>query len=140
MSQKKTKLQSVTEAPEIRADAAGIDISPDVIYVAVDPRKDPRPIRHYGTVTAELYRIANWLKACGVRTVAMESTGVYWIPLCQVLDERGFEVYLVTRDTTRTCRGGRRTYATRRGCNTCTRWVCSRGRFGRQTRSARSGQ
>ena len=95
MSRKKTKLQSVTGPPEIRADAAGIDISPEVIYVAVDPRKDPQPIRHYGTVTAELYRIANWLKACGVRTVAMESTGVYWIPLCQVLDERGFEVYLV---------------------------------------------
>jgi len=95
MSRKKTKLQSVTQAPEIRRDAAGIDISPEVIYVAVDPRKDTQPIRHYGTVTAELYRIANWLKACGVRTVAMESTGVYWIPLYQVLDERGFEVYLV---------------------------------------------
>jgi transposase len=95
MSRKKTKLQSVTEPPQIRTDAAGIDLSPEVIYVAVDPRKDAQPIRHYGTVTAELYRIANWLKACGVRTVAMESTGVYWIPLFQVLDERGFEVYLV---------------------------------------------
>ena len=62
---------------------------------AVDPRKDAKPIRHYGTVSAELCRIANWLKACGVRTVAMESTGVYWIPLYQILDERGFEVYLV---------------------------------------------
>jgi len=95
MSRKKTKLQSVSEPPTIRTDAAGIDISPEVIYVAVDARKDPKPIRHYGTVTGELYRIANWLKACGVRTVAMESTGVYLIPLCQVLDERGFEVYLV---------------------------------------------
>jgi transposase len=95
MSRKKTKLQSVTESPRIRPDAAGIDISPEVIYVAVDPQKDARPIRHYGTFTAELYRIANWLKACGVGTVAMESTGVYWIPLYQVLDEQGFEVYLV---------------------------------------------
>jgi transposase len=95
MSRKKTKLQSVTQPPEIRIDAAGIDISPEVIYVAVDPRKDAQPIRHYGTVTAELYRMANWLRACGVRTVAMESTGVYWIPLYQALDERGFEVYLV---------------------------------------------
>jgi transposase len=95
MSRKKTKLQSVTQPPEVRPDAAGIDISPEVIYVAVDPRKDAKPIRHYGTVTAELYRIANWLRACGVRTVAMESTGVYWIPLYQVLDERGFEVCLV---------------------------------------------
>jgi transposase len=95
VKRKKTSLQSVTEPPQIRPDAAGIDISPEVIYVAVDPQKDPRPIRHFGTVTGELYRIANWLKACGVRTVAMESTGVYWIPLYQVLEERGFEVYLV---------------------------------------------
>jgi transposase len=95
MSRKKTKLQSVTRPPRIRMDAAGIDISPEVIYVAVDPGKDARPIRHYGTVTAELYRLANWLNACGVRTVAMESTGVYWIPLYQILDELGFEVYLV---------------------------------------------
>jgi transposase len=92
---KKTRQQSVMEAPQIREDAAGIDISPVVIYVAVDPRKDAQAVRHFGTVTAELYRIADWLKACGVRTVAMESTGVYWIPLFQVLEERGIEVFLV---------------------------------------------
>jgi transposase len=95
MGRKKRKLESVTESPRIREDAAGIDISPEVIYVAVAPGKDARPIRNFGTVTAELYRIANWLKGCGVQTVAMESTGVYWIPLYQVLEERGFEVYLV---------------------------------------------
>lgn len=72
-----------------------MDISPEVIYVAVDPQKDARPVRQFGTFTGELYRIANWLKACGVRTVAMESTGVYWIPLMQVLEQQGFEVYLV---------------------------------------------
>jgi transposase len=95
MSRKKTRLQSVTEAPKIRADAAGIDISPEVIYVAVGPQRDAPSVRRYGTFTGELYRIANWLKACGVRTVAMESTGVYWIPLFQVLEERGLEVFLV---------------------------------------------
>lgn len=95
MSRKKTRLQSVTESPQIRKDASGIDISPEVIYVAVDPGKDPRPVRSFGTFTGELYRIANWLRGCGVRTVAMESTGVYWIPLFQVLEEYGLEVYLV---------------------------------------------
>jgi transposase len=95
MSRKNRKLQSVNQPPQIRRDAAGVDISPEVIYVAVDPQKDSRPIRHFGTVTEELHRIANWLKAVGVRTVAMESTGVYWIPLYQVLEARGFEVYLV---------------------------------------------
>ena len=95
MSRKKTRLQSVTESPRVRQDAAGIDISPEMIYVAVDLQKDAVAVRRYGTITAELYRIANWLKACGVRTVAMESTGVYWIPLFQVLEAQGFEVYLV---------------------------------------------
>src|SRR5512142_3346118 len=95
MSRKKTKLGSMTEAPKIRTDTAGIDISPEVIYVAVDPGRDAPAVRHFGTVTAELYRIANWLKACGVRSVAMESTGVYWIPLFQVLEDRGLDVILV---------------------------------------------
>jgi transposase len=95
MSRKKTRLQWVTEAPQVRTGVAGIDISPEVIYVAVDPQKDGRPVRSFGTFTGELYRIANWLQACGTRTVAMESTGVYWIPLFQVLEERGLEVFLV---------------------------------------------
>lgn len=95
MSRKKNRLQWMTEAPRVRSDAAGIDISPEVIYVAVDPQKDAQPVRSFGTFTRELYRIANWLKGCGVQTVAMESTGVYWIPLFQVLEERGLEVCLV---------------------------------------------
>lgn len=95
MSRKKTRLQTKVEAPQIRRDAAGIDISPEVIYVGIDPQKDAPAVRQFGTFTGELYRIANWMKACGVRTVAMESTGVYWIPLFQVLEERGFEVFLV---------------------------------------------
>jgi transposase len=95
MSQKKTRLQSVTEAPRVRPDAAGIDISPELICVAVDPQRDAPAVRSFGSVTAELYRIANWLRACKVKTVAMESTGVYWIPLFQVLESCGFEVFLV---------------------------------------------
>lgn len=95
MRRKKTRLQSVTEPPKIRIDAAGVDISPEEIYVGVDPRVAEPAVRCFGSVTRELYRIADWLQACGVRTVAMESTGVYWIPLYQVLEARGFEVYLV---------------------------------------------
>jgi len=94
MSRKKTRLQSVTEPPQVRPDVAGIDISPEVIYVAVDARHH-MPVRRFGTFTGELRRIADWLVECGVRSVAMESTGVYWIPLYQVLEERGIEVYLV---------------------------------------------
>lgn len=95
MSKGKRRMRPVTEPPRVRADAAGVDISPEVICVAVDPTKDAQPVRCWGTVTAELYRIANWLRACGVTTVAMESTGVYWIPLYQILEDSGFEVFLV---------------------------------------------
>src|SRR4051794_31582161 len=92
---KNTKLESVREAPLVRDDAGGIDIGTEAIYVAVAPSKSETPVRCFGSVTAELNRIANWLLDCGVRTVAMESTGVYWIPLYQVLESRGIEVFLV---------------------------------------------
>jgi transposase len=95
MGHDKRKKAAAVEPPAVRSDAAGIDISPEVMFVAVDPRRDPKPVREFGAFTVDLYRIANWLKACGVRSVAMESTGVYWIPLYQVLEERGFEVCLV---------------------------------------------
>jgi transposase len=76
-------------------DAAGIDIGTEEIYVAVDARVSQPAVRCFGTVTQELNRIADWLQSCGIRTIAMESTGVYWIPLYQVLEERGWTVFLV---------------------------------------------
>jgi transposase len=63
--------------------------------VAVAPERDSRPVREFRTFTQDLYALADWLEACGVRTVAMESTGVFWIPLFQILETRGFEVCLV---------------------------------------------
>jgi transposase len=86
--------------------AAGIDVHSDVHWVAVPPEHAPpaspdhpanRPtnVRSFGACTADLYQLADWLAECGVKTVAMESTGVYWIPLFELLESRGFEVYLV---------------------------------------------
>jgi transposase len=63
--------------------------------VAVPADRAPEPVREFGAFTADLQRLAEWLQACGIETVALESTGVYWIPLFQVLEERGFEVKLV---------------------------------------------
>lgn len=80
---------------QINMDAAGIDIGSGSHFVAVPEDRDEKPVREFGAYTADLYRLAEWLAACGVRTVAMESTGVYWIPLFQILEERGFEVRLV---------------------------------------------
>lgn len=79
----------------MRPDAAGIDIGSQEIAVAVPPDRDPEPVRTFPTFTADLQSLADWLEQCGVRTVAMESTSVYWIPLFQILEERGLEVFLV---------------------------------------------
>jgi len=75
--------------------AAGIDIGSTAHFVAVPPDSDPQPVRQFGTFTADLHRLADWLTACGVETVVMESTAVYWIPLFELLEERGFHVLLV---------------------------------------------
>jgi len=80
--------------------AAGIDIGNEAHYVSVPPSRDGEPVRHFGCTTAELKAMANWLKQCGIRTIAMQSTGVYWIAVFDILEEAGFEVFLVNaRDT-----------------------------------------
>jgi transposase len=79
----------------IHPQAAGIDIGNASHYVAVRPDRDPEPVRRFECFTADLHRLADWLNSCGVTTVAMQSTGVYWMPLYDILEERGFEVYLV---------------------------------------------
>lgn len=79
----------------INPNAAGIDVGSELHVVAVPPDRDPEPVRSFGCFTADLNALAEWLKHCGIETVAMESTGVYWIPLYQILESRGFEVLLV---------------------------------------------
>ena len=75
--------------------AAGIDIGSTSHFVAVPPSLDDRPIREYSCFTVDLEHMADWLKEIGISTIAMESTGVYWIPAFELLEERGFEVFLV---------------------------------------------
>jgi transposase len=79
----------------IQPDAAGIDCGERSHFVAVPRERDPKPVREFRTFTTELHQLADWLVRCGVKTVAMESTGVYWIPLYELLEQEGFEVYLV---------------------------------------------
>jgi len=86
-------------------DAAGIDIGNEAHYVAVPPARDTDPVRRFGCVTAELKAMAGWLKQCGIRTVAMQSTGVYWIPVYDVLEEAGLEVFLVNARETKNLPG-----------------------------------
>ena len=75
--------------------AAGIDIGSASHFVAVPPDRDDTPVREFPSFTADLNALADWLEACKVDTVAMESTGVYWIPLFELLESRGFTVLLV---------------------------------------------
>ena len=79
----------------IKPHAAGIDIGATRHFVAVPEGDGEEAVREFATFTTELHRLADWLVQCGVDTVAMESTGVYWIPLYELLEARGFEVVLV---------------------------------------------
>jgi transposase len=79
----------------IESNAAGIDVGATEIYVAVPPERDPQPVRCFPTFTADLRAMAAWLVQCGITTVAMESTGVYWIPPHEILEEAGIRVCLV---------------------------------------------
>jgi transposase len=76
-------------------DAAGIDIGSAVHYVCVPEGRDKECVRTFGCFTGDLHQLVQWLKKCRVKTVVMESTGVYWIPLFQILEAQGFEVKLV---------------------------------------------
>ena len=75
--------------------AAGIDIGATSHFVAVPEGTSETTVREFKTFTSDLYALADWLKQCGVQTIAMESTGVYWIPVYEILEEKGFEVKLV---------------------------------------------
>jgi transposase len=90
-----SKRNKAAPLPVMEPNAAGVDVGATQIFVAVPGDRDPEPVRCFETFTVELERLADWLQHCGIRTVAMESTGVYWIPLFQILENRQIEVRLV---------------------------------------------
>jgi transposase len=92
---KQHKRRAVHSTLILHPNAAGIDIGATSIYAAVPADRDAQPVRSFQTFTEDLHRLTDWLQHCGIETVAMESTGVFWIPLFQILEERGFEVCLV---------------------------------------------
>ncbi len=93
----KLKVPLPPQLKRVNLNAAGIDIGSEEHWVAVPPGCDSegQDVRRFGAFTGDLCALAEWLKRCGIETVAMESTGVYWIPLYELLVERGFEVLLV---------------------------------------------
>ena len=79
----------------INPNAAGIDCGSEAHYVAVGPDRCDEPVRRFRAFTTDIYQLADWLTECDIETVAIESTGVYWFPLYEILEERGFAVVLV---------------------------------------------
>lgn len=95
-SNRSTRGQNLpAQLQQVHLHAAGIDIGSEAHWVAVPPEADEKPVRKFGAFTGDLEQLANWLQKCGVETVVMESTGVYWIPLFELLETRGLEVWLV---------------------------------------------
>ena len=95
-AKKKQKPRQVQEdMPVINPNAAGIDVGSAEIWVSIPPDRDEEPIRQYATFTADLYALADWLTQRGIESVAMESTGVYWIPVFEILEQKGLRVLLV---------------------------------------------
>ena len=81
--------------PFLDPDAAGIDVGASELYVAVSVDRDRQPVRSFPTFTRDLYALADCLQQCGIHSVAMESTIIYWIPIYQILEARALEVFLV---------------------------------------------
>lgn len=98
MAKRKESIVNIPELDileQINHDAAGLDIGAEEIWACVPAGRDSESVRVFPTFTVDLHVLADWLKACRIKTVAMESTGVYWIPVYEILEARGLEVYLV---------------------------------------------
>ena len=93
--EKRTRGRSSGDLSTINEHAAGLDVGSTFHVVAVRGDQDEEPVRTFRSFSGDLHKMADWLTTVGVKTVAMESTGVYWIPVFEILEARGFEVLLV---------------------------------------------
>ena len=94
MSQTK-RVRRSRELSPVHPAAAAIDIGATMHVAAIGSNRHKEPVRTFRTFTADLHRLADWFSECGIKAVAMESTGVYWIPVFEILEQRGFEVIVV---------------------------------------------
>jgi transposase len=104
---KKTVIPSpkLDSLKQINLNAAGVDVGSAELFVCVPEDRDPHPVRVFHSFTSDLYEIVHWLKQCGITTIAMESTGIYWIPLYEILEAHGFEVKLVNAQAVKNVTG-----------------------------------
>jgi transposase len=92
---RRNKGMCLEDRPVLKPNAAGIDVGAREMFVAVPSGRDESPVRGFATFTEDLERLTDWLEQCGVTTVALESTGVYGIPLFEILEQRGIRPCLV---------------------------------------------
>jgi hypothetical protein len=102
---KKIRVRDLESLPPLHLNAAGIGVGSAEHYVAVPAARDPQPVQKFGSFTADLHRLARWLKTCRIDTVVMQATGVYWMGLYQVLEDYGCEVQVVNARRTKTLPG-----------------------------------
>src|SRR5438552_10517429 len=95
MNPKRSKSKDGRKMPIIHPNAAAIDVGATMHMAAVRADRALEPVRSFGTFTADLHRLVDWFTECGVETVVIESTSVYWIPIFELLDARGFQVMVV---------------------------------------------
>ena len=134
MQRNRSKPKTQRTMPMVHANAAAIDIGATMHMAAVRADRTSEPVRSFGTFTTDLHQLVDWFTECGVETVVMESTSVYWIPIFELLDARGFTVFLVNARDASTCLDARPTSATRSGCNGFILTVCYVPAFGQKAR------
>jgi transposase len=100
--QRRARLESLEQ---INLDAAGLDIGATEIWACVPEGRASEAVRRFDTFTSDLHALADWLSACGIATVAMESTGIYWLPIYEILEQRGMTVCLVNAQVTKNVTG-----------------------------------
>jgi len=136
MNPKRSKPKNDRTMPMIHPNAAAIDIGATMHTAAVRADRTPEPVRSFGTFTTDLHRLVDWFAECGVETVVMESTSVYWIPIFELLDARGLCCF---RRQCARCQARTRTQrpmsATRSGCSAFILTVCCVPAFGPKARS-----
>ena len=139
MGRKQSQVKAWEGLKVIHPNAAGLDIGSEEIWAAVAPDRTPIAVRKFGTYTPDLQALADWLAACGVDTVAMESTGVYWIPVYEILEARGFEPYVVNARHVKNVPGRKSDIQDCQWMQGLQAWACFAGLCGQPRRSPPCG-
>ena len=137
MAKRRAQVTSEPALPVLQLNAAGLDIGSAEIWVCVPADRDAAPVRRFAMYTPDLHQLADWLVACRITSVALEATGVYWLPVFEILEARGLQVYLVNPHQLQHVPGPRVISRIANGFSGCIAMVCSTTPFNRKPRCGR---